>query len=282
MMLRLLLVFSLIAAAVGLGYIAWLALFPSRDVAEAVLVQGPPPPAPVRVLTAAQSLPVATLLKDSDLVVRELQPEAVPPDALIDSEEVRAGVRGAMLRRYVDAGAPVLRGDVLRLRDRGFLAAVLRPGTRAISIGVDAVTGAAGLVWPGDQVDLILTQEIDDEGTAQGRRVSGETVLTDIRIIAVDQQIAQARGDAEEERQAARTVTLEVTPQQAERVAVAARLGNIALSVRAVDGPPDLPAGSSGPVYGADVSAALLTPPPAVATRVRVVQGGDQQDVVFP
>ncbi|WP_191058667.1 Flp pilus assembly protein CpaB [Geminicoccus harenae] len=282
MILRLLLVFSLIMVSVGLGYVAWHTLVPGRDVTLATEGIEPPPP-PVRILVAAQALPVATLLKDGDLVVREVPPDAVPEGVLVESDDVRAEVRGALLRRYLDAGSPILRADVLRLRDRGFLAAVLRPGTRAISIGVDAVTGAAGLIWPGDQVDLILTQEIEADGTDKGRRVAGETVLTDVRIIAVDQQIALGRSDVEEERKAPQTVTLEVTPEQAERVAVAARLGSIALSVRAVDGAvPAVIADRTGPVYGADVSAALLTPPPAVAARMRVIQGSDQQDVVLP
>src|SRR3954447_735346 len=138
MILRLLLVVSLIMVSVALGYVAWRILLPSRETILAEDASAPPPPVPVKVLVAAQALPVATLLKDGDLVVREMAPDAVPAGAMVESDEVRAEVRGAMLRRYLDAGTPILRGDVLRLRDRGFLAAVLQPGTRAISIGVDA------------------------------------------------------------------------------------------------------------------------------------------------
>ena len=65
--------------------------------------------------------------------------------------------------------------DVLRPRDRGFLAAVLAPGTRAVSIAVDPVSGVGGLIWPGDRVDVILTQEIpasrhDAQGAWSARR----------------------------------------------------------------------------------------------------------------
>ena len=76
------------------------------------------------------------------MAVRELPSEAVPEGAIGSAEESRAELRGALLRRYLDPNTPVLRSDVLRPRDRGFLAAVLRPGTRAISVGVDVVTGA--------------------------------------------------------------------------------------------------------------------------------------------
>lgn len=299
MILRLLLVVCLLFSAIGFGYLAWQMLTPSQDDHMAALEEVVPaaPPVMAKVLVAAQSLPVATLLKDTDLVVREFSVDAVPDGALIDSDEVRAEIRGAMLRRYLDAGVPIQRGDVLRLRDRGFLAAVLRPGTRAIAIGVDAVTGAAGLIWPGDQVDLILTQEMMDEAGGRRQEVSGETVLTDIRVIAVDQQITQGRSDAEEQRKLAQTVTLEVRPDQAERVAVAARLGSIALTVRPVEVlfaealAADVQAGGDRPmqiksrakaIFGADVSSALSLPPPASVTRMRVIQGDIQQDVVFP
>jgi pilus assembly protein CpaB len=281
MILRLLVVVSLLLAAVGLGYAAYQLLMPSRQV-QLAEESAPPPPVVAKVLVAKQSLPVATLLKDGDLTVREMPQEAIPEGAFVDSAESRAELLGAMLRRYLDANTPILRSDILQLRDRGFLAAVLRPGTRAISVGVDAVTGAAGLIWPGDQVDLILTQEMGDGGGGQGRRVAGETILTDVRVIAVDQKIAEGRSDAEEERKAARTVTLEVSPEQAERVAVATRLGSISLVVRAADGPTFVASERPVPVYGADVSAALAVPPPAVPVRMRVIQGGDQQDVVFP
>ena len=65
---------------------------------------------------------------------------SVPQGALTDSPETRAGLSGALLRRYLDAGSILMAGDVLQPRDRGFLAAVLAPGSRAISVGVDAIT----------------------------------------------------------------------------------------------------------------------------------------------
>ena len=62
---------------------------------------------------------------------------------------------------------------------------------RAVSVGVDPVSGTAGLIWPGDRVDLVLTQSIEDKDQPSDRRVSGETVLTNLRVIAVDQQLVQ-------------------------------------------------------------------------------------------
>src|SRR3954453_586768 len=289
MLLRPLIASVMLVAALGLGWIAYKALNPAVNVAAVAA-----PAASVRVLGAAQPLQAGTLLKETDLREREFAADAVPDGSFPISEDSRAEVRGAMLRRYLDPGAVLAHADVLRPRDRGFLAAVLGQGTRAVSIGVDAKTGASGLISPGDLVDVILTQEFQRGDTPVGRRVAAETVLTSVRVIAVDQQIAQgapaavATPAAGAGTQVAKTVTLQVTPEQAERVAVAERLGWLVLSVRSID-PEDAPnnaasrpllASSDAPsertvaangtprttgptVFGSDVSAALSRDEPA-------------------
>jgi pilus assembly protein CpaB len=105
---------------------------------------------------------------------------------------------------------------------------------RALTIGVDAITGTAGLIWPGDRVDLILTLVLPDAAAPPGRRVAAETALTDVRVIAIDQQLVQGASPGSSD-QTARTVTLEVNRDQAERVSVAMRLGRLSLAVRSAD-----------------------------------------------
>src|SRR5215211_6263177 len=134
MIIRLTVVAVLVLAAAGLGY-AFLTSAPAPT--TVVEVPRPEPVAPAAkaaMLVAARPLPAGTLVKDEDFVVREVPPDALPEGALVQSEEVRAELRGALLRRYLDSGAVVGRGDVLRPRDRGFLAAVLPPGARAIAV----------------------------------------------------------------------------------------------------------------------------------------------------
>jgi pilus assembly protein CpaB len=272
--MRLLLVLVLLVFAGGLGLVAWRALEPPR--AQAVAA-----PRTERLLVAARPLAPGTLLKDADISTEEVPLANAGPAMLRETPEDRAEMRGALLRRYVEAGARLQREDMLRPRDRGFLAAVLRPGSRATSIGVDAVTGAAGLIWPGDQVDLILTQQLDAGQAAAAQRVVAETVLTDVRVIAVDQQIAQGAGSGEgAARNIARTVTLEVTGQQAERVAVAGRLGRLSLTVRAMEAAPDGPGLVSSGISGADVSSALSRANSA-GNRMRVIQGNETQEMSF-
>jgi pilus assembly protein CpaB len=234
------------------------------------------------VLVAARVLPAGTLMKDDDFTARPVASAEVPQGALTNTPEVRNGLRGALLRHYLDANSMLMAGDILHPRDRGFLAAVLAPGARAISLGVDAITGDGGLIWPGDRVDLILTQELNEKDMPLGKRIVGETVLNDVRVVAVDQSIAQgavASGDNTTGR-LAHTVTLEVTPQQAERAAVAEHLGKITLAIRAMDGTPDA-IGRRGSVYGGDVSPALAEGGPPAGPRMRVIDGKDIHDVSF-
>ncbi|MGG5807653.1 Flp pilus assembly protein CpaB [Falsiroseomonas sp. CW058] len=285
MLLRLSLILAMLMGAVGLGALGFELLAP-RGAPPAEAAAAPPPaPAPpprVAVLVAARALPAGTLLKDEDLALRQMPPEAVPPEALPDAEAARAESRGALVRRWLEPGAILGAGDILRPRDRGFLSAVLRPGQRAISVGVDVVTGAAGLIWPGDQVDLILTQELAAAEAPLARRVIGETILSDVRVIAVDQQFTQGAGGAEAgPSRIARTVTIEVAPDQAERVAVAVRLGRIALTIRAIEGAGPAGVPSAPPVFGADVSPALGRSGLSEGVRMRVIQGDESQEVTF-
>jgi pilus assembly protein CpaB len=142
---------------------------------------------------------------------------------------------GAMVKRNLGAGEAIRSDDLMRPTDHGFMAAVLSPGMRAVTINVDAASGSSGLIWPGDRVDLILTQVNNDPGASAGRRISAHTVLTNVRVVAVDSQLVQAPNrnavaslDAQN-----RTVTLEVDEDQAQRVSVGMRLGRLSVSVRA-------------------------------------------------
>ncbi|MBW6396805.1 Flp pilus assembly protein CpaB [Roseomonas sp. HJA6] len=289
MFLRLLVILSLVLSATGLGILALQLLQPAQQAQQVARVEAPPVVAPaprIRMLVASRPLSIGTLLKDEDFREMEVAGDGMPEGAFVGGQESLAELRGALLRRFVDPNQPIIRTDVLRPRDRGFLAAVLRPGTRAISVGVDVVTGASGLIWPGDEVDLILTQNLQQQGQAQessGRRVVGETILSAVRVIAVDQQISHSGTDAAAARVVARTVTLEVTPEQAERVAVATQLGRISLVVRSIEGVPEASSPRPSLVFGSDVSSALAGPqaPAPAAPRMRIIQGGTQQEVTF-
>src|SRR5262249_36181126 len=159
-----------------------------------------------------------------------------------------------------------------------------QPGMRAVTVGVDATTGAAGLIWPGDRVDLILTQTIQDPSLSLGHRVAAETVLSDVRVIAIDQQLVQGADAAQTDNQA-RTVTLEVTQEQAVAVSVATRLGRLSLSVRSADTPsaPGAKVATRDTTWAVDVSPALgVAPPPHEQNMLRVYSGsGEAKEFKF-
>src|SRR5262249_38273759 len=158
--------------AVALGLIAINLTRPAR--APSVQAQSPPP-LTTSYLVAAHPLPAGTLIRDTDLAAKEVPVANLPANIFTDNQTVRTGLRGSLVRNYLDTGVAITTADVLRPRDRGFIASVLTAGNRAVSLPVDAVTGVAGLIWPGDRVDIILTQEM--EKAAPDQHNLGETVL---------------------------------------------------------------------------------------------------------
>ena len=91
-----------------------------------------------------------SLLQPADMTGATVLANAVPVGASLDTPENRAALVGAMVRIAITSGAPILNSAVIHPGDHGFLAAVLAPGMRAVTVGVDAISGANGLIWPGD------------------------------------------------------------------------------------------------------------------------------------
>ncbi|HJS87115.1 MAG TPA: Flp pilus assembly protein CpaB [Acetobacteraceae bacterium] len=288
-MVRIAAILALLLGTAGLAVVVLVGTQPPPP-APAPQAALPPPPAKLRILVAARPVHAGTLLVPADIEAQEVLPTDMPLGALRDEGEARAGIRGAMVRRSLEKGDPVNGADLLKPGDRGFLAAVLRPGTRAVSVGVDLVAGTAGLIWPGDYVDVILTQTIDDQSAPLDHRVSGEAVLENALVIAIDQQIVHGTAPDGVLTNATinnRTVTLEVTERDAERVAVATRLGKLALAVRAADPGPKgdtpgaAPAPAAGVVWGGDVAAALREKPLSKTNAIVKLFPGTAQPVEY-
>src|SRR5271154_2005799 len=213
------------AALIGFGTVAWITTRPA----------GMGTPQTKMILVAAQAIQGGSLMTSDDLQQKEILLEEMVKEYNVDTTENRRSLMGAMVKRNLGAGEAIRSDDLMRPSDHGFMAAVLSPGMRAVTINVDAASGSSGLIWPGDRVDLILTQVNADPATAIGRRISAQTVLTNVRVVAVDSQLVSAPNrnapailDAQN-----RTVTLEVDEEQAQRVAVGMRLGRLSVSVRA-------------------------------------------------
>jgi pilus assembly protein CpaB len=255
MPLRTALIAAILLGLGGLGLVAWIGVrLPHKDI---VAADASSPPVKVTVLVAAHPLRAGSLLKFDDIEPREMDGSEVPADARTDTPAARGELAGSMVRRGLQPHEVLQQADLLRPGDHGFLAAVLRPGMRATTVGVDAVSGTAGLIWPGDHVDVILTQLNEDQSIPAGHRASAETVLADVQVIAIDQQLMQGATAASPDTGAAHTVTLEVSADQAERVALAGRLGHLSLIVRAADSQPSPQTAKPTTTWGGDVSPAL-------------------------
>jgi pilus assembly protein CpaB len=252
MSLRTALMAAILLGLAGIGMVAWIGLHLPAKAAVEVVVVAPQPKA--QILVAAHAVQAGSLLKYDDIQVREVVASTMPLGARIDTPPARAELVGSMIRRSLQPQEALLPADLLHPGDHGFLAAVLQPGMRATTVGVDAVSGTAGLIWPGDHVDLILTEVSEDPAVSAAHRASAETVLADVRVIAIDQQLMQGAAGATTDQSTARTVTLEVTEAQAERTALAERLGHLSLIVRAADAGPDRAGGTPSTISPRAVS----------------------------
>jgi pilus assembly protein CpaB len=221
------------------------------------------------VLAARRDIAAGTLLRAEDIGWKDVPPGEARPPYLPRGQVTEAEYLGAITRREFVAGEPLVAGDLVKPSDRQFLAAVLKPGMRAVSISVDAPQTASGLVRPGDSVDVILTQSFGESETNPGHKSVGETVLFDVRVIAVDQALStparpqpttERIGIAGTEARVPKTVTLEVSQRQAETLFVAAQLGKLQLAVRPLEGSGRERAEEprrSRPTWASDVSPAL-------------------------
>lgn len=197
--------------------------------AEAV----PQKPVGPKVLVANRQLPVGTIIT-ADAIGFQQWPEELVQDAyFIDGESEVTKLIGTVVRFPITAGEPVTQGSLVAPGDRGFLAAALGPGMRAVTVPVSAKTGVAGFVFPGDRVDLVLTQTVKGNG-GEGLKAS-ETILRNLRVLATDQSTESTTDEqGRTVVRAFRTVTLEVTPKIAEKVAVAQTIGTLSLSLRSI------------------------------------------------
>ena len=192
-------------------------------------------PAGPEVLVATRTLPIGTIV---DAEAFRYQPW---PQGLVQPAYYIRGAAGGdpqsligtVVRNEISAGQPLTQGAVVRPGERGFLAAALGPGMRAVTVGVSATSGVAGFVFPGDRVDLDLTQEVTGGGDGPPLRAS-ETIVRNIRVLAVDQSL-NARDEAGNQvAHTSATVTFEATPKIAEKIAVAQTIGQLSLSLRSL------------------------------------------------
>jgi pilus assembly protein CpaB len=229
------LIFAVLAMISGLGT-AMFARHQLSQARESIVQQVQEHPSTTAyVLVAARDLPSGALVQDDDLVWQSWPDDRLSDAYLRKDRDDPHALAGAVVRLHIAQGEPVGESRVVKPGERGFLAAVLGPGMRATSVPLNATSDVAGLILPGDHIDLLLSHQIPDARDPNApARTASETVVTNLRVVAIDQIV----NDQDKKPLSGKTATFEVTPKQAEIIEVAKLIGNLSLVLRSAGEPP--------------------------------------------
>lgn len=184
------------------------------------------------VLVASRNLSIGQAVSSGDLRWQSWPEEALTATYITKRQTPKAREQtiGATVRQPVLAGEPITASKVVRAENAGFMAALLQPGMRAVSVKISPETGAGGFILPNDRVDVIVTRRTQGEsGSQQGYQ--SETILNNVRVLAIDQNFQEEDG---KRTAVGRIATLELSPQRAETVALGEAMGDISLTLRSI------------------------------------------------
>ncbi|HUB85367.1 MAG TPA: Flp pilus assembly protein CpaB [Rhizomicrobium sp.] len=218
----------LVAAAFAAGIVALLVRgFLGGGTPDVKAAIAPAPAATEDVLVAATNLQPGVAITPESVRWQTWPKSAVDSSFItsIGNSDIASIVKGTVARAPMIAGEPLSNTKFVHADTAGFMAAQLAPGMRAVSISISADTGAGGFILPNDRVDVILTLQISDNP----RRFMSKTLVSDVRVLAMDQTFTQ---DKDQKTVLAKTATLELTPIQADLVALSAATGTISLALR--------------------------------------------------
>lgn len=216
-----------------------------------------------KVIVAASKLHYGTKIQNMHLRVVDWPVEAVPEGSFSTVEDILGeGDQPAsrVVLRTIETNEPVLKTKVTGFGGRASLSTLIAPGMRATTIRVNDVNGVAGLVLPGDRVDILLTRSRDvNAGKRNRSNLQTDIFLQNMKVLAIDQ-------DSNEERNkpgVVKAVTIEVTPVQAQKLTLAQKLGSLSLALRNVN---SVDAEDTSPVKAHDLGfgEANLSPTPVI------------------
>jgi pilus assembly protein CpaB len=186
------------------------------------------------ILVATKALQVGTIIDPESFRYQPWPKDLMKSAYFVKGEADPAALAGTVVRYQITAGQPLTNGALVKPGDRGFLAAALGPGMRAITVPVSAQSSVAGFVFPGDRVDLMLTQDVTGGGDGPALKAT-ETIISNLRVLATDQRTDNKTDDQGNTQVVTfSTVTLEVTPKIAEKIAVAQSMGSLSLALRSI------------------------------------------------
>jgi pilus assembly protein CpaB len=185
-----------------------------------------------RVLVANRALPVGTIITPDAFSFQPWPKELIQQAYFLEETTNGEALLGTVVRNPITAGQPVTQGSLVKPGDRGFLAAALGAGMRAVTVPVSERTGVAGFVFPGDRIDLVLTQSVKGEDGPDLK--ASETIIRNLRVLATGQRTNSQDSEGNQVVSKFNTVTVEVTPKIGEKIAVAQTIGVLSLSLRSI------------------------------------------------
>lgn len=220
-----------VALSAGLGAAYLMMDTKPAPVVAPVALPPPPPPPSEAILVAARPLNFGAVLADADMRWQPWPKDQVPPNSIARSLQPHGleETKGAIVRSTFDAGDPLKSDRLVKGSGSGFMAAALESGRRAVAIDLtdQGKSAAGGFILPNDRVDVIRTFHPDDAPTD----FTSETILTNIRVLAIGQSVQEKTN---ERSVIGGTATLEMTADQAEKVILAQRTGQLTLSLRSM------------------------------------------------
>lgn len=181
-----------------------------------------------RIVVASAPLEFGSRLSDQNVRLQDWPANAVPQGAFRSLPDALKNDRVAL--RAMVQGEPVLASNVSGIDGRATLAALLPAGMRAVSVPVNDVRGVSGFVLPGTLVDVLLTRKIPGEGSTN-EDMRSDVILENVQVLAID----QVADDKQADPKVARTATLAVSLFDAQRLAVAEKIGTLSLALRRIE-----------------------------------------------
>jgi len=180
----------------------------------------------VRIAVADADLAFGDQLNADNVRLLAWPAASVPQGAFNENDTPRLLAAGNVAIRPIARGEPIL---VSRISERAVLSANLPPNMRAVTVPVDAVTGVAGFVTPGDVVDVLLTRQIPGDGATADDKMT-TVIMESIQVLAVDLRAGEKDTNAE----VSKTATLMVTPPDAQKLVLSTQIGRLSLALRNV------------------------------------------------
>jgi pilus assembly protein CpaB len=182
------------------------------------------------VLVAANNINLGDSIRADDLKWQQWPASGVTPGLITREADPDAPnkLSGAIARAPFIVGEPIKEQKLIKVSEGGVMAAILPAGMRAVSTPISEETAAGGFILPNDRVDVILSHKMQ---VGSKEEPVSEAVLRNVRVLAIGQEI-ETKGD--DKVATGKTATLELTPRQAEILALAKSMGEISLSLRSL------------------------------------------------